>query len=178
MNPKTIEKSDISPVLSYDLNKAETDNKSESSSNIESTKNKPWTEKQKSDLIKAIAKFPAGSINRWNKVSEMTGRQASECIQMEKLMKSNFNSAEFSNLNASILNNPKSTIDIKDEPTVSENHTEEPNSNTTNENWSQDQQRSLENALKEFSKDTPNRWDRIAEKVSNKTKVNYFITSI
>lgn len=37
--------------------------------------------------------------------------------------------------------------------------------------WSQEQQRAMENALAKFSKGCADRWDRIAEHVSGKTKV-------
>lgn len=39
-------------------------------------------------------------------------------------------------------------------------------------NWSQDQQKSLEEALAKYPKGCLDRWDRIAEHVAGKTKVN------
>ncbi|XP_035226616.1 dnaJ homolog subfamily C member 1-like [Stegodyphus dumicola] len=44
-------------------------------------------------------------------------------------------------------------------------------SNTSSEKfWKQEEQRSLELALQKFPKDTPARWDKIADFVSTKTK--------
>jgi DnaJ homolog subfamily C member 1 len=60
LNPKKIEKSIINaPVINYDMK--QTDQKSDN----ESIKKTAWTDKDKSDLIKAMVKFPAGLTNRW-----------------------------------------------------------------------------------------------------------------
>lgn len=71
----------------------------------------------------------------------------------------------------STLNVPqKRVVNIIEEPTI--RFTDAKNEDV----WSQDQQKYLEKALKEISKETVNRWDRIAEKVPDKTKVlNFFL---
>ena len=81
-------------------------------------------------------------------------------------MKASITSSNHSNLNSSTWNGvQKRTVNITEEPTKREDETsgEDP--------WSQDQQKCLEKALKETGKDVPNRWDRIAEQVPNKSKV-------
>lgn len=82
-------------------------------------------------------------------------------------MKSNINASSNSNLNAASFN-PKANnvLNHKEEPTISTKYDEE-----KSEVWSQEQQALLEKALKEFNKDTLNRWDRISDFVPNKTKV-------
>ena len=39
---------------------------------------KEWTDDEVSFLSKAVAKFPSGTQNRWEKIAEMTGRSVSE----------------------------------------------------------------------------------------------------
>lgn len=164
LNPKKIEKSDIKPVV-------QTADNLKRDQDVVLTKQfsdkKEWLDKEKSDLIKAIARYPAGTSDRWVKISELVGRQASECIQMEKLMKSDIKS--FSNLNLNTTNKHKDEIQIKEQPTSAETRVFDSDLNM--DQWSQEQQTSLEKALKEFNRETPNRWDRIAEKVSGKNKV-------
>lgn len=164
LNPKKIEKSDIRPVVQTDENvKRDQEVVSEKKFNNK----KEWSDKEKSDLIKSIAKYPAGTSDRWVKISELVGRQAAECIQMEKLMKTDIKS--FSSLNLNSTTKHKDEIQIKEQPTTAETRTFELGPNV--DQWSQEQQTLLENCLKEFNKDTPNRWDRIAEKVVGKNKV-------
>lgn len=168
LNPKKIEKSDIStPVVSYD--KQQQDDKADKTGdNSQKKVNQEWTDKDKSELIKAIVKYPAGASNRWNKIGELLNRTPQECIQMEKQMKTNFNSSSY--LNAATWSQTKTTVlNHKEEPTISVKLDENSNE-TKSDDWSQEQQFAFEKALKEFNKDVLNRWDRIAERVSNKTK--------
>lgn len=105
------------------------------------------------------------------KIGEHLDRQAQDCIQMEKQMKSNLNSVANSSLNSASWNQKASTIlNNKGEPTITTRLDVE-----KSEVWSQEQQALLEKALKEISKDIPNRWDKIADTIPNKTKV-IFIT--
>lgn len=167
LNPTKIEKSNIkAPVLTYELGSNANDSNNNNKSADLAKKPKEWSDKEKADLIKAIVKFPPGTSDRWIKIGEFVGRQASECLNVEKQMKSNITSSSFSNLNAS---------------TWKEGSADEENSSSGNEKtiaspelaseaWSQEQQLQLEKALKEFNKDVPNRWDKIASNVTNKTK--------
>ena len=169
LNPKKIEKSDIStPVVSYDKQQQE-EKADKTGDSTQKKVNQEWTDKDKSELIKAIVKYPAGASNRWNKIGELLNRTPQECIQMEKQMKTNFNSSSY--LNAATWSQTKTTVlNHKEEPTISVKLDENSNE-TKSDDWSQEQQLAFEKALKEFNKDVLNRWDRIAEKVSNKTKV-------
>jgi hypothetical protein len=171
LNPTKIEKSDIKSVLTYQLKNQEEVSKPEDK-NEQQNKNKEWTDKEKSDLIKAIAKFPAGTISRWNRISEFVGTRAvNECLQMEKLMKTNFNSSSLSNLNAATWNQSANSIDIKEQPTQAvSDRFDDDDTQSKSGNWSQEQQLHLEKALKEYGKDAENRWDKIAAAVPGKTK--------
>ena len=172
LNPSKIEKSDIkSAVITYQLKNQEDTSKADEKSEQQQNKNKEWTDKEKSDLIKAIAKFPAGTISRWNRISEFVGTRAvNECLQMEKMMKTNFNSASLSNLNAATWNQSGGSVEIKEQPTQAFSARFEDDAQSKSGNWSQEQQLCLEKALKEFGKDAENRWEKIAAAVPDKTK--------
>lgn len=81
-------------------------------------------------------------------------------------MKQTITSTTHSSLNSSTWSGgvQKRVVNITEEPTTRFPEDQE-------ELWSQEQQRCLEKALKEITKEIPNRWDRIAEQVPNKTKV-------
>ena len=81
-------------------------------------------------------------------------------------MRSNLNS--FSNLNeATYTPKTNNVLNLKGEPQIT---TKLPEYNSNEVMWTQDQQACLEKALKQIGKDTPNRWDKIASLVPNKTK--------
>jgi len=171
LNPKKIiEKSEsLAPVISYNLK--QTNDSSESSAAAENIRtNKEWTDKEKADLIKAITKFPAGTPNRWSRIGEVCNRSAQDCAQMEKQMKSNLTSSTLTNLNAAAWNQSKSSVQITEEPTQAVNYEQAQNDTNNNSSWTQEQQTLFEKALKDIGKDTPARWDKIAEAVPGKTK--------
>lgn len=162
------------PVITYELKKQHQSQNQDSQELA--PENKEWTDKEKADLIKAIAKYPAGATNRWTNIAAFVGRTEQDCIKMEKSMKTNINSSSHSNLNAKSWLQKINFIKIKEEPTirVDETTTTENNNLLIDGNWTQENQKLLEKALKDYPKDYPNRWDKIASCVPNKTKViNY-----
>lgn len=164
LNPKKIEKSDIKANSTRQI----TPEKKAEEESLRKT-NKQWTDKEKNELIKAINRYPAGTSNRWNQIADVLNRLPTDCINMEKQMKSNFNSATY--LNSATWVEPKATVlSHKEAPVPSVKLDENSNIESKNEAWTQDQQASFESALKQFNKDTLNRWDRIAEKVPQKSK--------
>jgi hypothetical protein len=131
-----------------------------------------WTDQEKNDLIKAINKCPAGTQNRWNKIGEMLNRSPADCINMEKQLKTNFSANN--HLNASTWTDAKTVLNRKEEPLPTVKLDENSNiDETTKDVWSQTQQVKFEEALKAIGKDATNRWEKIAELVPEKTKVNY-----
>ena len=46
--------------------------------------NQPWTEDDMSKLSKAMARFPVGTLNRWEKVAEFTERTVNEILAKNK----------------------------------------------------------------------------------------------
>ncbi len=183
LNPKNIEMAEkVAPVLTYDLKKAQTESElslSDLANSAQSKKGKEWSNKEKSDLIKAIARYPAGTVDRWNRIAEFTGRSAQECIQMDKHIKENFQLSKSLNAELSALNEPSDKIEIKEAPTLaSECRYDESGAKEVKTlgksgeaaNWTQEQQSQLEKALRKYGKDEPDRWDFIANSVSGKTK--------
>jgi len=172
LNPKNIEKSDI--TITASSNQQNTETKSTESS---LKTNKEWSDKEKAELIKAVSKYPSGTASRWNKIGELLNRSASDCINMEKQMKANYSNSNY--LNSASWSETKTTVlNYKEDPTISVKLDENSNIETKSI-WSQDQQVKLENALKSVDKDASNRWELISELVPGKNKdecVNRFKT--
>ena len=169
LNPTRIENAQITPVIPTQTNSNPSIEDSNSTKQI--NKNKEWTDKEKADLIKAVVKFPAGSSNRWNRIAEFVEtRTVNDCISMEKQMKTNFNSSLFSNLNAATWNQ-NGASSVTDAPTLADHqYNEDTSSQVKKLNWTQEQQSFFEKSLKQFTKETPNRWERISESVPGKSK--------
>jgi DnaJ family protein C protein 1 len=174
LNPKKIEKSDLTAAVNYLAEKKPDESSNKTSS---STKSKEWADKEKAELIKAIVKFPAGTANRWVKIGEVLERTANECLNMEKSIKSNLTSTMHAQMNASTWTSGQMNPHVTDAPTMSDKfqHTNgdanKPEPAAEKCVWSQEHQKLFEKALKEIGKDVPNRWDKIAESVPGKTKV-------
>lgn len=164
LNPRNIAKSDIKATVTNQETLLEA--KPEELSQKKNT-SKEWSDKEKSELIKAISKYPAGTTSRWNKISDLLNRTPQDCINMEKFMKVNFTTSNY--LNTNTWKEAKTTVlNHKEVPEPSVKLDE--NSNETKAEWSQVQQLKFESAIKEFNKETLNRWDRISEKVPQKSK--------
>lgn len=125
-----------------------------------------WTDDDLSDLIKLVKKYPGGTPDRWERIAECLGRSVSEVTYMANKMKNNAYKL------------PSHEEEEMDQPKIKEKtrggklgvNTETPPSN-----WSQIQQKALEDALSSYPKGVLDRWDRIAECVPDKTKVFTFV---
>lgn len=173
LNPKRIEKSDIKEtVITYELKKTLPNQSEQDKQAATNTNKKEWTDKERADLIKAIAKYPAGVVSRWTTIAAFVGRSEQDCIQMDKQMRTNFNATTHSSLNATSWLQRLNIVRIKEEPTIKidETSTTENNNLLIDGNWTQESQTLFEKALKDFGKDCPNRWEKIASCVPNKTK--------
>ena len=181
LNPTRIEKSSIkAPVVAYESSQRNGD----ASQQQQQTKpsSKEWSAKEKADLIKAIQRYPPGTVNRWARVSEQIGRTANDCIQMEKTLKSNLSTLapKTDTVVADgswMIKANRGGASINSVPTEASNDAEaagEENNNNASTNgsseWSQEQQALFEKALKTYDKSVANRWEKIAECVPNKNK--------
>ncbi|GIY60548.1 dnaJ homolog subfamily C member 1 [Caerostris darwini] len=158
--------------------------------------NKKWdvenlTEQQILEFKKAQKKFPVGTLQQWEKVASHLGCTVSEVTAMVKQMKNNkFSKAVSLSLQGvtgtekenfgSELYEEKDANDKAAGDYLKENGIKEIHQNGTlasngvnghcEKYWKQEEQRSLEEALLKFPKDTQGRWEKISDFVSTKTK--------
>ncbi|GFQ72769.1 dnaJ homolog subfamily C member 1 [Trichonephila clavata] len=156
------------------------------------TDDKKWcidnlTEQQILEFKKAMKKFPVGTLQRWEKVALHLGCSISLVVAMVKQMKDNkFSKAMSLSLQGvtgtekenfgSELYEEKDANDYRDCSNKDTDVLQNGDLPTNGVNghcekiWKQEEQRSLEQALQKFPKDTQSRWEKIAEYVSTKTK--------
>ncbi|XP_055948496.1 dnaJ homolog subfamily C member 1-like [Argiope bruennichi] len=152
------------------------------------------TEHQIIEFKKALKKFPVGTLQRWEKVAAHLGCSVSDVTAMVKQMKNNKFSKAISLPLQGVTGHEKENFgselyeekDAKEKGAgdhfrengvsiekcnkeIKENGCSQSN-NQTEKFWKQEEQRSLEEALLKFPKDTESRWEKIAEFVSTKTK--------
>ncbi|XP_023021514.2 uncharacterized protein F54F2.9 [Leptinotarsa decemlineata] len=116
-----------------------------------------WTDDDLAELIRLVNKFPQGSPRRWEKIAEALGRSVPEVTYMSNKMKENayrLPSEQEEVQEVKVKQKTKKEIDLGDGVLK----------------WGQDQQKALEDALLKFPKGCTDRWDRIAEHVSGKSK--------
>ena len=131
-----------------------------------------WTTQELSLLTKGVAKYPAGTQDRWNRISLYIGGRFSEAQVLEKakVLKSkhknelsfkipNFVNPKVDPQKAEAVPKPSPApeVDQKDQNPVL--------------NWSQDQQLQLEKAMKKHPPTLPakERWEKIASEVDDKS---------
>jgi DnaJ family protein C protein 1 len=171
LNPTSCENAQITPVILSQTSSTSPVTLDESTTTKVNNKSKEWSDKEKADLIKAVTKYPPGASNRWQRIGDLVAtRTAADCIAMEKSMKTNFSPSNFSNLNAASWNQSSDIDFVKDAPTLAYATIEPVMLEEKRAAWTQEQQALFEKGLKQFGKETVNRWERISELVSGKNK--------
>ncbi|CAG8455189.1 25047_t:CDS:10 [Dentiscutata erythropus] len=172
-----------------------TENQAQKTTNIEEhkvteemPKERPWNVEEISLLIKAANKFPGGSLNRWERISEYVAdhsglppRTNEELIKKSKEVQKGTVALDENDVRK--LQHQKKHADtrITEHPSMREatidydaiSASTANGSSTTNNTWSPAQQAQLERALQAYPpswKGEGDRWDKIAEAVENKTK--------
>lgn len=122
-----------------------------------------WTDEDLYELSQMVNKFPAGTSDRWQKVAKAMHRPVPEVTYMANKMKENGYKVP----------TPGETVEpINQEPKKIKTRATEDVESSEN-SWTQVQQKALENALVKFHKgSTDNRWDKISKCVPDKTKVS------
>lgn len=169
--------------------KVESQNKSKSC-----TKQAEWNEDHIQLLIKAVNLFPAGTNQRWEVVANFINQHSAshdgtftakevlakaKDLQNTDFSRSNLkvaaNKQAYTNFerdkhNARVIDNTE--ISKKVDPVDAENKNENILNGTAKVDnpWTPTEQQLLEQALKTYSASTPDRWDRIAECIPNRTK--------
>merc|ERR1712048_325201 len=144
-----------------------------------------WSTDELQLLIKSVNLFPAGTVNRWEVCAEFinqhssSGKTAKEVLAKAKEMQSgNFamsslkeevNKLAYENLQKG---QRKEALDRCSKESECSQRLDTPaqQMGINNTPWSPDEQKLLEQALKTFPSSTPERWDRIAEAVPNRSK--------
>ncbi|ROT68300.1 putative dnaJ-like subfamily C member 1-like [Penaeus vannamei] len=122
----------------------------------------PWTDEEFSELARLMAKYPGGTVDRWERIAETMGRTVYEVTKMSEKVKARL-AQRFSDMKyEESMNEVKVKVKTRAEKTDL--------AAGSDEAWNTIQQKALEKALKQFPKGTDQRWDRIAKAVPEKTK--------
>lgn len=117
-----------------------------------SFKSTEWTNDELSHLVTLTKRFPVGTPERYERISEKLGRSVTEVVTTIKMLKSN--QLKISNAN-SVATSTASVTMVNDAPSE----------------WSQNEQKLLEEALQKFPRGTDERWEKISFAVPGKSKV-------
>jgi DnaJ family protein C protein 2 len=131
-----------------------------------------WTTQELSLLTKGVAKYPAGTQDRWNRIAFYIGGRFSESQVLEKAKA--LKSKHKNELSVKIPNyvNPKvEPVKTETAPRPPSPAKAEPKEQNPVLDWTQDQQLQLEKAMKKYPGTLPakERWEKIASEVEGKT---------
>ena len=128
-------------------------------------KAKEWTKDELAILAKALNKYPGGTPDRWKTISMFMGDQYSskDIIEMTKLLTQK---KSLATAGKGVVKNEGEKI-IRSKGGKLENKKEK----APEENWTDEEQKKLEAALKKYPKTLPpkERWGNIASDVEGKT---------
>ncbi|XP_003746683.1 uncharacterized protein F54F2.9 [Galendromus occidentalis] len=133
-------------------------------------KSGPWTDTEVAALIRLLKKFPVGTQDRWDKISEALNRSTADVTEKTKTLRtSNTNVIpQQQSTNKSLWVESEITSKSSDEDENDEG--DEPAEKLDPTEWSQAQQKQLELAMVAFPKWTEGRWDLISDRVDGKSK--------
>nr|XP_050034936.1 dnaJ homolog subfamily C member 1-like [Dermacentor andersoni] len=140
----------------------------------------PWGEEDTVALIRAMKKYPTGTVDRWLKIADLLNRSQDEVMSVMKQLR---------NSPAAIALPHSQGVTGEDYHCLDENTTRTdgelslpPPTRAEKQprvalpvaqrvaDWSQEQQKCMEAALQMYPKGTEDRWERIAEAVPGKSK--------
>lgn len=144
------------------------------SGDVGGTRKAPWGEEDTVALIRAMKKYPTGTVERWQKIADLLNRSPQEVMTVMKQLR-----------NSPVANATPHSQGVTGEDYQCADDTESglppptraertvlpaPRASAAAADWSQEQQKCMEAALQRFPKGTEDRWDRIAEAVPGKSK--------
>eukprot|EP01083_Nonionella_stella_P142478 440924_1 len=110
---------------------------------------KPWTEEEIKLLVGAVARYPGGSMNRWEKIQRSVGKDRSVDDIIAKVKDLTKKGRSKKSKSSAKSDKEESRADI----------------------WTKEQQSALENALRAVrTLPAKDKWDKVAEMVPDKTK--------
>ncbi|KAK4287031.1 hypothetical protein Pmani_039888 [Petrolisthes manimaculis] len=122
----------------------------------------PWTDEDFSELARLMAKYPGGTVDRWEKIAELMRRTVYEVTKMSSKVKARL--AQRLSEAQQEHNVPEVKVKVKTKAEKVDL------SGGSDEMWNVIQQKALEKALKQYPKGTDQRWDKIARSVPEKSK--------
>ncbi|XP_059614764.1 dnaJ homolog subfamily C member 2 [Phlebotomus argentipes] len=159
-------------------------------------KNQMWGPENMQILIKAVNLFPAGTAQRWdvianfmnmhsptaaeqkytsrdvlNKAKVLQSGDFSKSVLKAQANENAFESFEKTKKDLKVVDNAE--ISVKDEAAAEPKKAERAEMNGADKEartWTKEEQALLEQAIKTYPISTPERWDRIAECIPNRTK--------
>lgn len=118
-----------------------------------------WTDDDLAELVRLVKKYPGGSAERWERIADAMCRSVPEVTHMAAKLKENCYKIPGQE--------PEQPAVVEPPKKVKTRKAEESSSG----NWSQTQQKALENALAKHPKGgAGDRWQKIANTVPGKTK--------
>ncbi|XP_055844076.1 uncharacterized protein F54F2.9 [Episyrphus balteatus] len=124
-----------------------------------------WTDEDLAELIRLVKKYPGGAGSRWETIAETMNRSVQEVTFMAAKMKEN--GYRIPGQTDSVAENIVQDVALKKEKLKKNDKT----ILIPEKNWSQEQQRALENAIVKYRKAAgSDRWQKIANCVPEKTK--------
>ncbi|XP_055914386.1 uncharacterized protein F54F2.9 [Eupeodes corollae] len=124
-----------------------------------------WTDEDLAELIRLVKKYPGGAGSRWETIAETMNRSVQEVTFMAAKMKEN--GYRIPGQSDSVAENIVQDVALKKEKVKKTDKT----ILIPEKNWSQEQQRALENAIVKYLKSAgTDRWQKIANSVPEKTK--------
>merc|ERR1712137_532785 len=144
---------------------------------------KAWTPEEITALTKALTKFPVGTRDRYEKVATLVGtRSVKEVIAQTNLAKSETAKEQVITKQDAFTRfkqtkkEPKMQNTSEPSPSVIETPTpvqEEPKpSSAAPEDWSPEEQKLLEAAMKKYNAKETDRWNKIASEVPSRSKTD------
>uniref|UniRef100_A0A1B0AFH8 DnaJ homolog subfamily C member 1 n=1 Tax=Glossina pallidipes TaxID=7398 RepID=A0A1B0AFH8_GLOPL len=129
-----------------------------------------WTDEDLAELIRLVKKYPCGSSSRWNSIAEAMNRTVQEVTFMAAKMKENGYRTPGQAESAGDANFQGAQKEGKRDKSKKEKATK--NILIPETNWTQDQQKALEEAIIKYPKSSVvgDRWQRIADYVPGKSK--------
>lgn len=118
-----------------------------------------WTDDDLAELVRLVKKYPGGSGDRWERIAEAMNRSVPEVTHMAAKLKENCYKVPGQEPEQPQVVEPPKKVKTRKAEEVSAG------------NWSQTQQKALENALAKYPKGgAGDRWQKIASTVPGKTK--------
>lgn len=145
---------------------------------------KSWSDDELQMLIKAVNLFPAGTQDRWEVIAAFIGQhvtgsnknardvlsKAKELQKNDTTLRQGASKQAYSKFEKDHKASASGSMDVPSERLESAAEAQLRETGMNPAPWTAEEQKLLEQAMKTFGPNVPERWDRIAESVSNRSK--------